>query len=130
MRLSQPRVRTVANHTDRPSLLHRFTAGLGVALVLWMAWLAADPAAHHALHAQEHDGCDHTHADADHGDAQADDHGCVIAKFAHGQVEALVAPVVCAAPLMLEITGPLRADDVAHRSPSHRLPPGCGPPAA
>jgi hypothetical protein len=128
MRLSQPHVRAFPNYTDRPTPLHRFTAAVGVALVLLLTWLAADPTAHRALHAGEHDGCSHAHDAAEAGGAQTDEHGCVIAKFAHGQVEALVPPVVWAAPLAVEIATSERADQQVCLSPLHRLPPGCGPP--
>ncbi len=133
MRLSLPPVRVFANNSERPTCLSRITAGLGVFLVLLLAWLAADSSAHRALHAEEHAGCAHAHG-GDHGrgadDAIPDDHGCVVAKFAHGQVEVFTAPVVVVAPSDVRVTVSVRSDERAISVAPHRFPPGRGPPAA
>jgi hypothetical protein len=133
MRLSNLPVRAFAKNFERPTCLSRITAGLGVFLVLLLAWLAADPSAHRALHADEHAGCAHAHG-GDHGhgtdDAVPGDYGCVVAKFAHGQVEVFTAPVVVVAPSDVRVTVSVRSDERAISVASHLFPPGRGPPAA
>ena len=81
-------------------------------LVLLLAILAADPAAHRWLH-----------ADSDH-----EDHSCAVVLFAHGLTSALAAVVlVLVAWRLLSVLG--RAGEVLQlAAPSYFLQPACGPP--
>lgn len=69
---------------DRPSLLTRTTALLGILMVLALTVLAASPDLHERLHAH-----DDAPGAAAHHDA-ADDDGCVVTLFAQGIIAALL----------------------------------------
>jgi hypothetical protein len=72
---------------DRPSLLTRTTALLGILMVLALTVLAASPDLHERLHAHEAA----VPGAAAHPDAAADDDGgCVVTLFAQGIIAALL----------------------------------------
>jgi len=82
-------------------------------LVLLLAILAANPDAHHWLH-----------ADSDH-----EDHSCAVVLFAHGLTSALAGiTLTLVAWRLLSLLG--RAGEVLRlAAPSYFLQPACGPPA-
>ena len=112
----------------RSSLTRRFTALLGVALVLMLNVLAVTPEAHALVHQTEQaahagHGCDHDQP------ADSSEHDCVIVAFAQGHADFGLAPVAVP-PLAGQRLGALRAYHQSRsRSLDLRLPPGCGPPA-
>lgn len=120
-----------------PTVAHRFTAVLGIALVLALNLLAVWPEGHAWLHAAKVS-CDepahahghsHDHAPGeDQDDAEDDD--CVIVQFAAGTVGSTPAPLFVTAPLFQPLTSLALASAIGAHPPAHLLPPGCGPPAA
>jgi hypothetical protein len=70
---------------DRPSLLTRTTALLGILMILALTVLGASPELHERLHSHEA-----APGAAAHHDAAADDDGCVVTLFAQGIIAALL----------------------------------------
>jgi hypothetical protein len=145
------------NHLRRtPSLLTRFTAGAGVALVLLLSVLASSPTAHEWIHG--HCGCaannanpsgsfgrllnelgaspgarawinSHSGPATHHHDAdKPDEDGCVVTLFAHGVITAtvFVALIVVLSRLVAVTARPGEA--LCLSAPHYLLPPLCGPP--
>lgn len=116
---------------NRLRLPHRFTAVLGVVLVLALNVLAVLPAAHAWLHQPTTEAtqpaCKHHGCGSD-SRAPADD-DCAVVKFAHGHGGLAVAALVVEARACVLVTVLGSGDDLAVPAPAFRLPPGCGPPA-
>lgn len=114
--------------------LQRWVALGCVAVVLGLSWLAADPAAHAALHAAEaggaHAGCDHEPGqDHDAPAAPCDAPSCAITRFLTGAADLLA--------LVFLVLLFVRSDAAARWQVFHALPdrapfawpaPSCGPP--
>jgi hypothetical protein len=113
-----------------PSLLTRFTAGAGVALVLLLNVLAASPEAHEWIHGHEEHaahGASTTGAHP-HDTDNPDDDGCVVTLFAHGVVTATVfAALIVALFRLVAVTAP-PGEALCLPAPHYLLPPLCGPP--
>jgi hypothetical protein len=117
------------------SLVTRFTAALGAALVLVLTILAVSPSLHAWVHAEPADAaphakCSHGH---DHHDAPAsadDEAGCIVNLFSQGGSELVALPALLPAPRFAPAgdTLPLSVF-CAPSAPAYLLPPGCGPPA-
>jgi hypothetical protein len=113
-----------------PSLLIRFTAGMGVALVLLLGVLAACPAAHEWIHGHEepaahsaNTGCTHHH-DAE----NPDEDGCVVTLFAHGVITATIFAALIVALFRLVAVPARQGEALCLSAPQYLLPPLCGPP--
>ncbi|WP_414662795.1 hypothetical protein [Horticoccus sp. 23ND18S-11] len=116
--------------------VRRFTALLGVALVLMLNVLAVRPDLHAALHASGdassivHGGkCTHHSAgDSAHAPATSPDHDCIVSAFAHGHADTGVDPLILPAIAFIPLTRVAPSLVFAAPAPEFLLPPGCGPP--
>lgn len=120
------------SHSNRPTLLGRLSAWTGVALVVLLAWLAADPAAHAWLHDNQdrHDSgtcAGHHHQ---HGSLPDDDDACVITQFAQGHFDLVLAPAGITGAMAQRNDFVARPLSILVSRVEHCLPPGCGPPVA
>ena len=124
--------------TSTPSLrVRRFTALLGVALVLMLNVLAVRPDLHAALHADSaiagtgaHGGkCTHHAAgDSAHAPVTSSDHDCIVSAFAHGHADTGVDPLLLPAIAFVKLARIAPSLVFAAPAPEFLLPPGCGPP--
>lgn len=113
-----------------PTVAHRFTAVLGIALVLALSVLAVWPEGHTRLHSGPNVGrCanGHTHDSVPTNDDDDRD-DCVVIKFANGGAGLAVALEFFIAPLNVCVATLATAPAFDAASPAHLLPPGCGPP--
>jgi len=117
------------------SLLHRFIAVVGVALVLALNLLAVWPEIHALIHGDElapptsNHGAGAVPHLASASGLHCDEDDCIVVKFAHGHGGLAVAPVFhSATALVLAATTSSFVEPLASPS-AFLLPPGCGPPA-
>ncbi len=111
---------------DRPGLLTRTTALLGIVMVLALTVLAASPDLHERLHA--HDSA--PGAAAHHGAAAADnDDGCVVTLFAQGIIAALLYLSLAFTGQRVRAAGFAAFDRVFPAAPSYLFLPTQAPPA-
>jgi hypothetical protein len=119
--------------TSACACLHRFTAVLGIALVMALNLLAVWPEAHAWLHGESDEECHRapTQSGAAFSPAghETDEESCVVTQFAHGHSGLGVAPALLAAPLVVPSAACVATDSFSASAPAHLLPPGCGPPA-
>jgi hypothetical protein len=110
-----------------PSLLIRFTAGAGGALVLLLGVLAACPAAHEWIHGHEEHAANapgsHHHDAENH-----DEDGCVVTLFAHGVITATIFAALIIALFRLVAVTARPGEALCLSAPPYLLPPLCGPP--
>ena len=109
---------------DRPSLLTRTTALLGILMVLALTVLAASPDLHERLHAH-----DAAPGAAAHHDAAADDDGCVVTLFAQGVIAALLFLSLAVTGQRVRLAGLSAFDRVFPAAPSYLFLPTQAPPA-
>lgn len=126
----------MTRHSPSPSLLSRFTAVLGAALVLVLTILAVSPSLHAWVHAEPadsalHTKCSHGHHHHDAPASADDEAGCIVNLFSQGGSELVALPALLPAPRFAPAgdTLPLSVF-CAPSAPAYLLPPGCGPPAA
>ena len=112
-----------------PSLLTRFTAGAGVALVLLLNVLAASPEAHEWIHGHEERAAHGANTTGTHHHAdQPDEDGCVVTLFAHGVITATIFAALMVALFRLVAVTARPGEALCLSAPRYLLPPLCGPP--
>ena len=111
----------------RPSPLHRFTAVLGIVLVVLLNLLAASPELHAWVHGDEHAPA---HSTPGHEPVGDDDHECAVTLFAHGVEALLVFCVLMLARPLARSVIPRARDEIARTRPRYWLVPSHAPPVA